>query len=70
MHVGMNNRVCTRERADAMEERMTHICEVGPLHHAHLLMIHVNRATARAVISDDYTIIPPLLHPGGHTSTT
>ena len=69
MYVGMNNRVCTRERADAREERMTHICEVSPLHHAHPLMTHVNRSTARTVSSNDYTIIATLLHPGGHTST-
>src|SRR5882762_2923107 len=61
MHMGTNNGVRTRERG--REERTTCIHEVSPPCHAHLLMTHVNRATARAVSGNNYTIIPTPVAP-------
>ena len=38
----------------------TCICKVSPLHHVHLLTTHVNRATERAISSDDNTAVTPV----------
>ena len=40
--------------------QMTCICKVSPPHHVHLLTTHVNRATERAVSSNNNTAVTPV----------
>ena len=60
----MTNEVRTRVRGCEGREKertqTTCICKVSPPHHVHLLTTHVNRATERAVSSDDNTAVTPV----------
>jgi len=67
MHVRTNTGVCTRERGcdvEGEEERTQTTCihEVSSPHHTHPITTHVNRATPRAVNSDDDTITNTLVY--------